>query len=75
MSEDDINKIQTIFGYLQPLYDGLDMLKRMGAWQFLPGLIEEAEEWVNGLVALDIPNHIEGKASRPQTLLTRSCDE
>lgn len=46
MSEDDINKIETLVGYLQPLYDDLDILKKNGAWHFLPGVIEEAQEWV-----------------------------
>jgi hypothetical protein len=44
MTEDDINKIETLVGYLQPLYDGLE--KKSG-WHFLPGVIEEAEEWLS----------------------------
>jgi hypothetical protein len=43
MSEDDINKIETLVGYLQPLYNGLE--KKSG-WHFLLGVIEEAEDWL-----------------------------
>jgi hypothetical protein len=43
MRDDDINKIETLVGYLKPLYDGLD--KKSG-WHFLPAVIEEAEEWL-----------------------------
>lgn len=46
MTQDDINKIETLIGYLQPLYDDL---KSKSGWQFLPGVIEEAEQWLDEL--------------------------
>lgn len=46
MSEEDINKLETLVGYLQPLYDGL--YKKSG-WHFLPAVIQEAEEWLEEL--------------------------
>lgn len=51
MTQDEINKIETIFGYLEPLYNELDILKKMGEWHFLPEVIEEAKEWVESLKA------------------------
>lgn len=50
MTQDEINKIQTIAGYLRPLYDDLDILKKMGPWSFMPALVEEVEEWVTDLL-------------------------
>lgn len=49
MSEDEINKIETIVGYLRPLYNDLDILKKMGGWHFMPELLDEVEEWADGL--------------------------
>ena len=46
MNQDDINKAETLVGYLQPLYDDL---KSKSGWQFLPELITEAEEWLQEL--------------------------
>lgn len=51
IDEDTINKIETIHGYLKPLYDDLDVIKQHTSWHFLPGLIEESEEWINALTA------------------------
>ena len=47
MTQDDINKIETLVGYLQPLYDDLDIQKKLfGGWGFMPGFIEEAEAYL-----------------------------
>ncbi len=51
MNQDTLNKIETIAGYLKPLYDDLDVIKQRTAWHFMPGLIEEVEEWLAELAA------------------------
>lgn len=46
ITADDIAKIETLVGYLQPLYD--ELYKKSG-WHFLPAVIEEAEDWIDEL--------------------------
>lgn len=53
MSEDEINRIETIVGYLRPLYNDLDIVKKKGSWHFMPELLDEVEEWAEKLRSND----------------------
>lgn len=48
MTEDDLNKIETVVGYLEPLLNDIDR-PNSGKWHFMRDVIDEAEDWVSEL--------------------------
>lgn len=48
ISEDDLNKIETVVGYLEPLLNDIDWTNS-GKWHFMRDVIDEAEDWISEL--------------------------
>lgn len=52
MTEDEINKAETLLGYVTAMYGDLDFFQK-NRYHFIPDLIEEAEEWILELRSQD----------------------
>lgn len=75
MSKEDLDKIETIIGYLRPMYLDINWEKQLGTWHFMPAVIDEAEEWLTMLQADNIIDTQRRAKEQPKSKLAPGATE